>query len=445
MMLQCGSKPWQDSLLSTMKLRRRADKGQLSTFRPTGAVLGLVALGAALLSGCAGHPPSAGAAGTSSGCVQGITGITRTAIKVGAIFPTTGPQGPFFSAVGSGILARFRAQNDRGGVSGRTLQLVSADDGDGELENLSAAQHLTSTEHVFGIIEATTNSDGSGAYLHQLGVPVTGWGITSAWGRYPNMFGYRYSTSPDLLGQPTTTVAAFIKARHGQRVAVLAGGATASVNFARQIIETLPAFGLTLAYQNLDESLGQTDYSFDAQAMRRGGVDTLVTALDTFSNIDVYKAATAIGLHFKLGMLPAGYDSRLAAADGAILAGAYVALDWRPFELPVPAHREFEAELAAVAPSVFPGQLAMVGWLSADVFIRGLEAAGGACPTRGAFIANLRKVRDYTANGLLPPTNFSAVFGQMPLCYWELEIHAGGFTPAGAQPFCGTLYRAPTR
>lgn len=398
----------------------------------------------ALLSGCAAGP-SGGRTAPSAACDQPDPGLSRTAIKVGAIFPTTGPQGSFFAAVGSGIQARFRAQNDTGGVDGRRLEMVTADDGDGLLENQSAAHYLISVAHVFGIIEASTNSDGSGPYLHGLGVPVTGWGITPAWGRYLNMFGYRYSTSPEAQGEPTGTVAAFIKAHQGRRVAVLAGGAAASVNFARQIVETLPAYGLTLAYENLSEPLGQTDYSFDAQAMQRAGVDTLVTGLDTLSNVDVYKAAEGIGLHFRLGMLPAGYDARLAAAYGAVLTGAYVAIDWRPFELPVPAQQEFRTEMAAVAPSVFPGQLAMVGWLSADTFIRGLDSAGGRCPTRAGFISHLRKVRDYTADGLLPPTDFAAVFGKMPLCYWEMEIHADGFTPSSPQPFCGTLFRGPSR
>ncbi|HVA07293.1 MAG TPA: ABC transporter substrate-binding protein [Acidimicrobiales bacterium] len=367
--------------------------------------------------------------------------MTNTTLKVGAIFPVSGPQGQFFSAVGGGILARFHAQNNDGGIGGRQLLLVPADDGDGEVENQLSAQHLVSNSRVFGIIEVTTNSDGSGEYLSRQGIPVTGWGITPAWGRYTNMFGYRYSTSPKANGEPTTTVAAFIEKHGGGRVAVLAGGAAASVNFANQIIETLPYFGLKLAYKNLDEPLGATDYSFDAGAMRRANVDTLVTALDTISNIKVYMAAAAVGLHFKIGMLPAGYDSRLSAADGTLLEGAYVAIDWRPFEVPVYAQQEFKQNLAAVAPGEFPGQLAMVGWLSADAFIRGLQAAGAACPTRTAFISNLRRVKDYTAGGLLPKTNFSAVFGKMPLCYWELEFHGNAFKPASAEPFCGELFK----
>ncbi|HVB92323.1 MAG TPA: ABC transporter substrate-binding protein [Acidimicrobiales bacterium] len=415
----------------------------MSGWRPSFAALGAFALCATFVVGSV--PASAGTIsplrGSSPSCGHPATGVTSTAIKVGAIFPVTGPQGPFFSAVGNGILARFHAQDDSGGISGRKLELVTADDGDGMLANQSAAKFLVS-KNVFGVIEASTNSDGGSAYLNQKGIPVTGWGITPAWGRYRNMFGYRYSTSPNPNGEPTTQVASFMKQHGAKRVAVLAGGASASVNFARQIATTLPAFGLTLAYENLAEPLGLTDYSFDAKAMVRAHVDSLVTGLDTFSNIDLFKASAAVGLHFAVGMLPAGYDSRLAAADGTVLAGAYVAIDWRPFELPVPAHQVFKQNLAAVAPTEFPGQLAMVGWLSADAFIRGLQAAGDTCPTRAAFIANLRKVKDYTAGGLLPKTDFSAVFGKEPLCYWEVQFKANALVPASPDPFCGVPFKA---
>jgi branched-chain amino acid transport system substrate-binding protein len=412
-----------------------------------------LALCAPVSSPAGARPPASSLASatltsTSTGsttCDAPAPGVTSSSIKVGAIFPVTGPQGPFFSAVGGGILARFHAQNDSGGIGGRQLELVTADDGDGALENQEAAKYLVSTDHVFGIIEASTNSDGSGAYLHQQGIPVTGWGITPSWGRYRNMFGYRYSTSPNPNGKPTTQVAAFMKAHGGTRVAVIGGGAGSSVNFLKQIIETLPSFGLKLAYENLNEPLGQTDFSFDAAAMKRAHVDALVTGMDTYANIDIYQATDAIGLHFKVGMLPTGYDARLAAADGKILAGAYVAIDWRPFELPVPAQQEFKQNLAEVAPSDYPAQLAMVGWLSADTFIRGLQAAGSSCPTRSAFITKLRQVTNYTADGLLPKTDFATVFGKMPLCYWELQIESDAFTPVGTAPFCGTDFKASRR
>ena len=403
-------------------------------------MLTLTSLAAVPLAACS-HGKTVSNIAAPSDCGHPDPGVTASAIDVGAIYPTTGPQGQFFGAVGSGIRARFKVANDQGGVGGRALHLDTADDGDGQQENGAAATQLVQADHDFGVIEASTNSDGSGPYLNHLGIPVTGWGITPSWGRYRNMFGYRYSTSPKPEGEPVTRAASFIKSHGGHRVAVLAGGATASVTFANQFQQTLAPSGLELGYKNLDEALGQTDFSADVKAMQKAGVDSLFTGLDTNANIAIFQAAADTGLHFTVSILPAGYDARLAAAYGKVLEGAYFEVDWRPFELPIPAHAKFKDALHAVAPNEFPGQLAMVGWLSADVFIRGLEAAGTKCPTRTAFIHNLRLVKDYTADGLLPPTDFAALFGKMPLCYWIVQIHNDAFVPAGPDPFCGSLLK----
>ena len=401
----------------------------------------MLSLTAVLLPACSTSSPSAAPATDSGSCSAPDPGVTASTINVGAIFPTSGPQGSFFKAVGSGILARFYVANQSGGIDGRKLVLQTADDGDGSIENVTAAQYLVGTSKVFGVIEASTNSDGSAPYLAAQHVPVTGWAITPDWGRDMNMFGYGLSTSPLAGGEPVTRAAQLLKSQGATRVAVLGGGASASISYATNFIKTLGPVGLTLAYQNLNEPLGQTDFSYDVEAMKRLGVDALFTGMDPTANINIFEAAQKVGLTFKSALLPAGYDSRLAAADGKVLEGADVEIDWRPFELPVPAHQQFENALHAVAPDEFPGQLAMVGWLSANLFILGLQKAGAACPTRGAFIQNLRQVKGYTADGLLPPTDFSKVFGQMPTCYWEVRIHDGKFVPLGTQPYCGVLLK----
>ena len=367
--------------------------------------------------------------------------MSATEIKIGGIYPTSGPNGDFFKAVGAGIGARFAYENEQGGVGGRRLVLVPGDDGDGEVANLTAARQLVVTEQVFGVIEATTSSDGGGKFLADEHVPVTGWGITPAWGTYDNMFGYRYSTSPKPEGEPVTRSGQFIKDHGGHRVAIVAGGAIASVNVANQLAETLPALGLELGYKTLDVPIGSTDFAVIVQAMKDAGVDALYTGMATAPNVALYQAAVAAGLKFNVVLFPAGYDGRLAAAYGTQLEGAYFSIDWRPFELPVPAHERFKQMLAQTAPDEYPGQLAMVGWLSADAFIRGLNEAGATCPTRKAFIANLRQVKDYTADGLVPPTDFSAVFGKMPLCFWILQLHDSHFVPVSDQPICGVLLK----
>jgi branched-chain amino acid transport system substrate-binding protein len=405
------------------------------------SAVGVASLAAVLLPACSTGPSSTGRPAATTSCNSPDLGVTAQTINVGAIFPSSGPQGSFFKAVGSGIRARFYVANQSGGIAGRQLVLHTADDGDGSIENRTAAQYLVGTTKVFGVIEASTNSDGSAPYLAASHVPVTGWAITPAWGRDPNMFGYGLSTSPLPTGEPVTRAAQFMKAQGATRVAVLGGGASASISYATNFIKTLGPVGLTLAYQNLNEPLGQADFSYDVQAMKSLGVDALFTGMDPTANVNIFEAAQRIGLTFKSALLPAGYDSRLAAAYGKVLEGAVVEVDWRPFELPVPAHQEFKDALRAVAPTEFPGQLAMVGWLSANLFILGLQKAGAACPTRAAFIQNLRQVKGYTADGLLPPTDFSQVFGEMPTCYWEVRIHDSQFVPVGAQPYCGVLLK----
>jgi branched-chain amino acid transport system substrate-binding protein len=72
--------------------------------------------------------------------------------------------------------------------------------------------------------------------------------------------------------------------------------------------------------------------------------------------------------------------------------------------------------------------------------IKGLEMAGKN-PTRAAVIKDLRGLKSYTANGLLPITlNYSTIFGHDPAktCVWIMKAGKSGFTPLSPQPFCGT-------
>jgi branched-chain amino acid transport system substrate-binding protein len=413
-----------------------------STSRAVGlrraATATLILIVTAIPLACSDDPSSTRAGGDR--CVD-APGISASQITIGGIFPTSGQQGPFFKAVGSGVQARFHAENEKGGIGGRDLAFVTADDGDGELANLNAARDLVVDEHVFGVIEVSTNADGSGRFLESEGVPVTGWGITSAWGTYRNMFGYRYSTSPKPGGEAVTRSAQFVKDHGGRRIAVVAGGAAASINVANQFAEAVEALGMSVGYKTTDVPLGTTDWGVQVQGMIDGRADTLYTGMAPVDSANLAKAAKTAGVPLKVVLLPAGYDDRFASSYGPDLEGAYIAIDWRPYELHVPAHDRFKENLAAVAPDEFPSQLAMVGWLSADAFIRGLREAGVACPTRSAFITKLRKVKDYTADGLLPPTDFGALFGKMPLCFYYVQLHDSHFKPVGDEPFCGVLLK----
>ncbi|HEY6471723.1 MAG TPA: hypothetical protein VIY26_02445, partial [Acidimicrobiales bacterium] len=70
---------------------------------------------------------------------------------------------------------------------------------------------------------------------------------------------------------------------------------------------------------------------------------------------------------------------------------------------------------------------------------KGLQLAGPN-PTRANVIKDLRNLKSYNANGLLPQSiNFSTIFGHDPAqeCSWVVQATTTGFKMAGTQPYCG--------
>ena len=71
--------------------------------------------------------------------------------------------------------------------------------------------------------------------------------------------------------------------------------------------------------------------------------------------------------------------------------------------------------------------------------IKGLEMAG-TNPTRAAVIKDLRGLKAYNVNGLLPVSiNYSTIFGHDPpeTCLWFMQAQSTGFVPVSPQPSCG--------
>ena len=79
-------------------------------------------------------------------------------------------------------------------------------------------------------------------------------------------------------------------------------------------------------------------------------------------------------------------------------------------------------------------------WAGADLMIKGLQMAG-ASPTQAAVIKDLRGLKSYNANGLLPESiDYATIFGHdlSPTCAWVMQAEKTGFKAISSQPTCGT-------
>ena len=95
-------------------------------------------LSGAMLTGVSGLTRAQGA---------GIQGVTDSEIKIGTTLPLSGPAAGY-GAVGKAMSAWFDLVNAEGGLNGRKLKLVLADDGYSPPKTLEQVRRLVEREQV---------------------------------------------------------------------------------------------------------------------------------------------------------------------------------------------------------------------------------------------------------------------------------------------------------
>jgi branched-chain amino acid transport system substrate-binding protein len=68
-------------------------------------------------------------------------GVTATEIRIGQTMPYSGPVSAF-GALGKGEVGYFRMVNERGGINGRKVNLISLDDGYAPPKNVEQTPRL---------------------------------------------------------------------------------------------------------------------------------------------------------------------------------------------------------------------------------------------------------------------------------------------------------------
>src|SRR5262245_28814103 len=139
-------------------------------------------------------------------------------IKIGWIYPDSGPIASALAATRSGFIARVEQQNAAGGIHGRKITFAWRDDVGNAARNLEAAHELVNGEQVFGLVESTTVASGGAEYLRTQGVPVAGLPAEPVWAdhRYANMFAHAYVITD---GPSVDVYGTFVRARGGTKAA----------------------------------------------------------------------------------------------------------------------------------------------------------------------------------------------------------------------------------
>jgi branched-chain amino acid transport system substrate-binding protein len=387
--------------------------------------------------------------GTAGGTARTASapGVTATTITIGYLTSQTGGLASSYSGSEKGVEAAFAGQNAKGGIDGRQLKLISVDDQSTPTGNLTAAQSLVS-KGVFGIIEPSSVDSGSGNYLHQQDIPVTGDVSEDApWATYDNFFSQFGGVSlAGSGGLEYSGYQEFIKSLGITKWAVFGYGTIpSSVRSAKSIAASIVAAGLQVPYENLSLPLGTNDFTAEALAMKKAGVQGGVCLCAESSNIAMNTAARQAGINLS-AIYVGGADGTVfsnAATTGAI-QGGYFPTYITPPDLKTPATTAFVSNLENVDSSYkggYPNFGTQIAYLGADMMIYGLQLAGPN-PTRQAFISNMQKVSSYDAGGLLAGSvgwNHPGKEDATSCQYFTKVVGTAFVTVNNGKPFCGSI------
>ncbi|MDQ1430037.1 MAG: branched-chain amino acid transport system substrate-binding protein [Actinomycetota bacterium] len=410
----------------------------------------LRALTVLVVVGVAAASLAAAGAGAQTATAPGVDAKT---VKIGYISSQTGVAAPTHKNAHKSCEARVDAQNAKGGVNGRKIEVTAIDD-TSSAANLTAAQDLVQNRKVFAVIDNSAFAFLTWRFLKDQGVPMIGGGFDGSYYYNPgneNIISGLGSGTP-VPGLTYDTVTRVMKQMGATKVAALGYGASPSSSESAKATETYgaDAQGLKGVYLNNTLDFGGTDVGPVVLGIKNAGADGLYLPLDSNTNFAIVQALQQNGVKMKANILATGYSQDLLNQPIAqtiqptdVMFSAY-----RPVELGGPAIKTFLADLKKYAGLTgVPDYGTYTGYIVCDMMIKGLQAAGKN-PTRQGFVDGVRGLGQYNGAGLTcAPIDLSlASFGKVTKtsCTWFVAVKNGKFVVLnGGKPETGKLVGDP--
>ncbi|MFI7419892.1 ABC transporter substrate-binding protein [Nonomuraea sp. NPDC049684] len=370
----------------------------------------LVALVVLLLAGC--RPPTGEVTLTGACAGQDGTGITAGSVKVGGLYPLSGPASAY-AAVAQGARAYFEHVNEGGGVAGRRVEFVVRDDAYQPGRAVAEARRLVLSDRVFALFQTvgTPSTAAVREYAARRRVPqpfvatgATEWGTDTS---HPWTIGF----------QPSYAAEARVYARYlaesvpRARVAVLyqnddfghdlLDGFRQAIEGTGVRIAAVRSYEVTdpgvqgqlanLAGSGADVLLDVSTPKFAAQALAADAAMTGWNPLHILNGVAASPAVLAAVGHDKVqGVVTAGFQKDPAAPEWAA----------------DPAVRAYVAAVRRHVPEADPAaQQVVYGWTAAQAFARTLERM--RCPSREGLRTAMRSLSGVKLDLLLPGITLS--------------------------------------
>lgn len=315
------------------------------------------------------------------GGVAAAAGSSKAPIVVGGDGDLSISQG-----VSQGFEAGIYQLNKDGGLDGRKIKYLGfLDDAFSPATNLSNAQELVETDHVFAVVPFVGQEAGAatGQFLAKEKIPFIGWSTNAAFDAEP-LWGLGVNGNqgnPEVQGavgmEQAIAAQGDKKDPSKVKMALIANNVSGAIIANGALAGVAKAVGIDVTYEQAPiAAIGTTNYAPYAQAIISSGANTVYEVLAAADSVGLAAALKAAG--FK-GMVINGvtyYPDQLASDpnEAAALNGVYVENEFPVDEENTPAVKAALAAFKAIGqPAAMPSGAA-AGYWSAIFFEQALKA-----------------------------------------------------------------------
>ena len=254
-------------------------------------------------------------------------GISATEIKIGGVFPFSGPASSI-GLVGKGVIAYIQSVNDRGGINGRKINYIAYDDAYSPPKAVEHVRKLVESDEVsfmFGQL-GTPGISATAKYLRSKGVPSIA--IISGSSKFTDVANYPMTTTGLVSYDTEGKIYAkyLTKALPNAKYAIL----YQNDDLGKDYVSAFKAFlGKDFDRKVVTASYEVTEPTVDSQVvnLKSSGADALVIAGTPKFAAQAIRQAAVIGwkatviLNFPSGsvggtLAPAGLDKSVGAIVG---------------------------------------------------------------------------------------------------------------------------------
>jgi branched-chain amino acid transport system substrate-binding protein len=393
----------------------------------------------AITVGVLGLGLTASAAGAQASSTTLTTqGVTKDSVKLGFIGSETGVASPNFEDTAKACQARVDAQNAKGGVNGRKIDLQAIDDASSGA-NLTAAQDLVKNRKVFAVVNNSSFAFLSYRFIQGAGIPLIGGGFD---GNYYSVKGNENiidaggNGSPPPEGIIFTNGTNVAKQLGATKIGSVGYGVSPSSSGVAKDTQkyAAAASGLKPVYLNTAVDFGSTDVGPIVLGLKNAGADAVYLPLDGNTNLAIAQGLQQAGVPMKAILMASGYGQAMldSPITKTLNSADVVSQIYKPAELKNdPAVKQFQSDLKKYAGITgVPDYGAYTGYIACDLAITGIQQAGKN-PTAKGFIDGLHNLGTYpSANLTCQPQDISLKnFGKTPVksCQYFVTFKNGKF------------------